>query len=99
MNQLGTATITYDYPSNINILNPGQPLLWINNPLNISKWYRVRWLYTVQSVNTTIAFGLQNDPSFTLIDDIFVRDGTTDLLFNGGFESGSLSRKFNNFER
>lgn len=81
------------------MLNPGQSLLWINNPSNISKWHRVKWLYTVRAVNTTIAFGIQNDPSFTLIDDISVRDDTTDLLLNGGFESGNLSRKLDNFEK
>lgn len=90
-------TIAYNYPSGINTLRPGQSLFWVNNPANTSRWYRVRWLYLVQSINTTIAFGLQNDPSFTLIDDVFVRDGTTDLLLNGGFETGNLSRNSSRF--
>lgn len=90
------STIQYNYPSDVQILNSGEPLLLMNNPSAMSSWYRVRWLYPVQSQNTTITFGLRNDPSLTLIDDVFVRDDTVDLLFNGGFESGTLLRKLTN---
>ena len=39
----------------------------------------------------TLAFLLRNDPSNWYLDDVSVYDGGTQMLVNGGFESGSLS--------
>ena len=39
----------------------------------------------------TLAFQLRNDPGLWYIDDISVSNGTTEMLVNEGFESGSFS--------
>jgi hypothetical protein len=39
----------------------------------------------------TLAFQIRNDPSYSYLDDVNVYAGSTQLLVNGGFETGSLS--------
>jgi hypothetical protein len=39
----------------------------------------------------TLAFQFRNDPVTWYLDDVSVYDGGTEMLVNGGFESGSLS--------
>ncbi|CAF1462392.1 unnamed protein product [Didymodactylos carnosus] len=60
-----------------------------NNPSSGSSYYNVSWLYTAQSTNETITFAIQNNPSYTQIDDISVLYGTQQLIVNGGFENAS----------
>jgi hypothetical protein len=40
--------------------------------------------------SVTLAFQLRNDPDFWYLDDVSVYDGGTQMLVNGGFETGSL---------
>lgn len=39
----------------------------------------------------TLAFQLRHDPSYWYLDDVSVYGGATQMLSNGGFETGSLS--------
>jgi hypothetical protein len=41
--------------------------------------------------SVTLAFQFRNDPDYWYMDDVSVSNGTTEMLMNGGFESGSLS--------
>ncbi len=52
--------------------------------------YAYEW--TAPTTGTvTLAFQLRNDPSNWYLDDVSVYDGGTQMLVNGGFETGSLS--------
>lgn len=62
----------------------------ISNPSSSSSYFNVSWLYYAQSSSETIKFGIQNNPSYTRIDDVSVLYGTQQLLCNGGFENGSM---------
>lgn len=39
----------------------------------------------------TLAFQLRHDPNYWFLDDVSVYGGVTQMILNGGFESGSLS--------
>jgi hypothetical protein len=41
--------------------------------------------------SVTLAFQIRNDPDVSYLDDVSVYDGGTQMLVNGGFETGSLS--------
>ena len=72
-------------------MSPGTPLLNLLNPTYSSSYYQVQWLYYAQAASETFRFGIQNNPSYTQIDDVSVMDGATELLCNGGFETGSMT--------
>jgi hypothetical protein len=39
----------------------------------------------------TLAFQIRNDPNYSYLDDVSVYEGATQMLVNGGFETGSLT--------
>jgi hypothetical protein len=84
-------TTPYPYPSGISLLGPSASLLNISNPSSSSPYYNVSWLYYAQGYNETITFAIQNNPSYTQIDDISVLYETEQLLCNGGFEDGNMN--------
>lgn len=79
------------YPNGIYLLTPGNPLLNISNPSSSSPYYNVSWLYYAQAYNETLTFAIQNNPSYTQIDDVSVLYGTQQLLCNGDFEYGNMN--------
>ncbi len=85
-----STTTTYPYPSGIALLSPSASLLNISAPSSSSSYFNISWLYYAQGYNETIAFGIQNNPSYTEIDDVSVLYGTEELLCNGGFENASM---------
>jgi len=85
-----SSTTTYLYPSGVALLTADASLLNISSPSSGSSYFNVSWLYYAQGYNETITFAIQNNPSWTQIDDVSVLYGTEELLCNGGFENGSM---------
>jgi len=58
-----------------------------------SNSYTCRYVaWTVSTTgNVTLVFQFRHLPGIWYMDDVSVSDGTTELLLNGGFESGTLS--------
>ena len=69
------------------------PLLTIDNPSTFPypayTPYSYTWIATGSSA--TLSFFFRHDPSFWLLDDITVYHGMTQLVSNGGFETGDLT--------
>ncbi len=65
----------------------------IYSALSGSNSYTCRYVAWTASTtgSVTLVFQFENDPDEWHMDDVSVSNGTTEMLLNGGFESGSLS--------
>jgi hypothetical protein len=56
-------------------------------------YFQVSFSYIAQNTSEILSFGIVNGPAYTYLDDVSVLDAatSTELLCNGGFETGSCS--------
>nr|ACD54596.1 endoxylanase precursor-like protein [Adineta vaga] len=71
----------------------GGTLLYILNPTStiypLYTCYSYTWIAT--GASATLSFFFRHDPGGWMVDDITVYRGSTQLLVNGGFETGNLT--------
>lgn len=72
---------------------PNVTLYSVTNPSSTTyptyNYYSYTWLAT--SSSATLSFFFRHDPGGWLLDDVNVYHGSTQLLTNGGFETGDLT--------
>ena len=69
------------------------PLFSVTNPTSTTYPSYVCYAYTwvATGLSAALAFFFRHDPGGWMVDEIQVYHGLTQLIVNGGFESGSLS--------
>ncbi|CAF1337843.1 unnamed protein product [Didymodactylos carnosus] len=62
---------------------------------NILSWTQATFTYVAIATTTRISFAIREDVGYFAVDDISVKNsGDTELLTNGGFETGSKTNWF-----
>ncbi|UJR11076.1 hypothetical protein I4U23_015258 [Adineta vaga] len=88
-----TDIYTTDVPRCIQQSTTGGTLLYILNPTStiypLYTCYSYTWIAT--GASATLSFFFRHDPGGWMVDDITVYRGPTQLLVNGGFETGNLT--------
>ncbi|CAF1283928.1 unnamed protein product [Adineta ricciae] len=88
-----TNSYTTDNPECVFLSSTSNTLLYILNPNSsiypIYTCYAYTWIATGPSA--TLSFFFRQDPGGWMIDDVTVYHNSTQLIVNGGFETGNLS--------
>ncbi|CAF1507759.1 unnamed protein product, partial [Didymodactylos carnosus] len=87
-----TQATTTPTPPCTPVLSTTGQLYNVRNPTTTASGYTCyayKWYAT--SSSATLTFALRQDPGFWSLDDVSVYDGGTQVLVNGGFETGSFS--------
>ena len=72
---------------------PSGPLLSIINPTSSSypTYTPYSFAWTANGSSALLSFFFRHDPHGWMLDDVTVYDGMTQLITNGGFETGDLT--------